>query len=65
MCPLSEAWCEAYNITFVTGEKFDPDHPFKTPSDEDEDVEDVEEVEDPEGAETIADLFPDGLAKKA
>ena len=55
-----EVWCAAYNISFVTGEKFDPSKPLKMPSSDEED-DDIEDVADPGSAETISDLFPDGL----
>jgi len=51
--------CAAYNISFVTGEKFDPSKPLKMPSSDDDD--DIEDVADPGSAETISELFPDGL----
>ncbi|CAJ1430575.1 unnamed protein product [Effrenium voratum] len=58
------AWCSADNITYISGEKFDPSKPIAAEEPEDEEVEEVVEVEpeEPVQVETIDDLFPNPLA---
>mmetsp|Transcript_67914 Transcript_67914/g.162108 ORF Transcript_67914/g.162108 Transcript_67914/m.162108 type:complete len:399 (+) Transcript_67914:63-1259(+) len=60
------AWCMIGNITYYDGTKYDPNTPYKSPTDQR--LEPVNQTEVAEAEEEVAndegldDLFPDGLA---
>ncbi|CAK9038585.1 unnamed protein product [Durusdinium trenchii] len=60
------AWCEPGNITYSDGQKYDPSHPYISPTDQRLEPEDPAETAEAEkevaSDDSIEDLFPDGLA---
>eukprot|EP00913_Durusdinium_trenchii_P005408 g5040.t1 len=60
------AWCEPGNITYSDGQKYDPSHPYISPTDQRLEPDDMAETAEAEkevaSDDSIEDLFPDGLA---